>query len=548
MNSIRTLPLTLVTLACGLIGICLASGQVPNSPILPPPTLPFDNETNGFEDQAAFTQDREAFEEVETILKEKVCGKNESDGARSVSGKVPKAANDRPKTPICAEKETKGGLGPVYNATSCVSCHQNPVSGSSSQIAEIRAGHFGPNPDHPEQLAFVEHPGGSVVHQRSINPGIQEHILPEDANRTLRMSTNVLGDGFVECIADVDLILKAATQVSDKFGDLRGTIVLAPVAITADTSREHVGRFGWKSQHASLLNFSADAYLNEMGITSVLQPEENKPDGKPIPPGIDQIPDPEDPKDKDHPFGEDVEAFTRFMRSTKVPPRDTKALAQLSVIAGEKLFNDMGENGKKTGCAICHVPKWTTLPEGSAMDGNFPNNAVPAALGKKDIFPFSDFLLHDIGTGDGIVQTQHAQFPPTSAASIVPLTLDKLKPAPNSRGLDDELRKQAQELHIVHLLSSQSGDQKKADKRIEFDEKNNRRILSGDLADTAQMIRTAPLWGLRVRSQLLHDGSALTIDEAIRKHSGQAERVKLNYANVLTQEERNHLLAFLNSL
>jgi CxxC motif-containing protein (DUF1111 family) len=548
MNSIRPIPHTLVTFACGLIGICLASGQVPNPPILPSPTLPFDNETNGFEDQAAFTQDRESFEEVETILKEKVCGKNEADSPHAVRGKDQKVANGRPTVPVCVEKQTKGGLGPVYNATSCVSCHQNPVSGSSSQIPEIRAGHFGPNPDHPEQLAFFEHPGGSVVHQRSINPAIQEKMLPEDANRTLRMSTNVLGDGFVECIADIDLILKAATQVSDKFGDLRGTIVLAPVAITAGTSREHVGRFGWKSQHASLLNFSADAYLNEMGITSVLQPEENKPDGKPIPPGIDQIPDPEDPKAKDHPFGEDVEAFTRFMRSTKVPPRDTKALTQPAVIAGEKLFNDMAESGKKTGCAICHVPKWTTLPTGSAMDGNFPNNAVPAALGRKDIFPFSDFLLHDIGTGDGIVQTQHAQFPPTSAANVEPLNLDKLKPEPNAQGIDDALRKQAQDLRIVHLLSSQSDEQKKADKRIELDEQNNRRILSGDLADTAQMIRTAPLWGLRVRPQLLHDGSALTIDEAIRKHSGQAEKVKLNYANVLTPKERDHLLAFLNSL
>jgi len=47
-----------------------------------------------------------------------------------------------------------------------------PVSGSSSQIAEIRAGHFGPDLDHPGQLAFIEHPGGSLVHQRAINPAI----------------------------------------------------------------------------------------------------------------------------------------------------------------------------------------------------------------------------------------------------------------------------------------------------------------------------------------------------------------------------------------
>src|SRR2546426_817523 len=65
----------------------------------------FNNATNGFEAQAAFDKDRESFEEVETI---------------------------------------EDGLGPVYNATSCVSCHQNPVTGSSSQVSEIRAGHLEP--------------------------------------------------------------------------------------------------------------------------------------------------------------------------------------------------------------------------------------------------------------------------------------------------------------------------------------------------------------------------------------------------------------------
>src|SRR5438477_4069652 len=153
MNSIRPLFLhILVKLACGLIGVSLALGQVPNSPTpVPPtpapPTLPFDNETNGFEDQEAFTKDREAFEEVETILKETVCAKNESNDARPSRRKVTPAHGASP-SPACVEQETKGGLGPVYNATSCVSCHQNPVSGSSSQIEEIRAGHFGPNRNH----------------------------------------------------------------------------------------------------------------------------------------------------------------------------------------------------------------------------------------------------------------------------------------------------------------------------------------------------------------------------------------------------------------
>src|SRR5205814_567778 len=96
-----------LSVALGVLGVGtgMKLGAVPN-----PPTFPFDNITNGFETQAKFDEDRTKFEETEAI---------------------------------------KDGLGPVYNATSCVSCHQNPVSGSSSQISEIRAGKFGPDPNNP---------------------------------------------------------------------------------------------------------------------------------------------------------------------------------------------------------------------------------------------------------------------------------------------------------------------------------------------------------------------------------------------------------------
>jgi cytochrome c553 len=80
----------------------------------------FNNKTNGFTDQDEFDKDREAFEDVETIVPEE-----KSSASRSQT-----ASNSD-------ETQTKGGLGPVYNATSCVSCHQNPITGSSSQVSEL---------------------------------------------------------------------------------------------------------------------------------------------------------------------------------------------------------------------------------------------------------------------------------------------------------------------------------------------------------------------------------------------------------------------------
>src|SRR5262249_15977604 len=123
----------------------------------------FNNSTNGFEAEDAFDKDRQKFEEVEAI---------------------------------------SDGLGPVYNATSCVSCHQNPGTGRSTQLSEIRGGHHIPDPKDPTKVIFVEPPGGSLIHQRAIDAAIQEHVPPEDEVRTLRMATNTLGDGFVEVIPD----------------------------------------------------------------------------------------------------------------------------------------------------------------------------------------------------------------------------------------------------------------------------------------------------------------------------------------------------------
>jgi CxxC motif-containing protein (DUF1111 family) len=455
----------------------------------------FDDQTNGFEDQAAFAADRETFSEVE---------------------------------------ENEDGLGPVYNATSCVGCHRNPIAGGSSQIVEIRAGRrtFDPTDPSPRKVRFEEPPGGSVIQQRAIDPAIQEAVPPEDDVRTYRISNSVLGNGYVEVIPDEEILRVRNRQ--RRWG-MEGFAVVVPVAVEAAkgddgkiefTFVERLGRFGWKCQEASLLNFSAGAYINEMGITSPLQPDELTSNGRSVA-DYDKVADPEDklvddkdPKKIEHLFGVDVEAFTRFMRSTKVPPRDAPAAAAQDVIEGEKLFR----NHEALGCAVCHHPDYTTPKPGTAiltLDGRRGSDmaTVPDALGGKVIHPYSDFLLHDVGTGDGIAQTQHADLP--------------------SRGQKGARR-------IPDAVRTREGIG-----RVEVgDDKASRRTLRPDPGvdqRTANKVRTAPLWGLRARPQLMHDGLSLTIEDAIRRHNGQAEGVRLKY-EALSNDQRRQLLAFLNSL
>jgi CxxC motif-containing protein (DUF1111 family) len=375
----------------------------------------FDNITNGFENQTNFDLDRAQFDTVEQIA---------------------------------------DGLGPVYNAQACRECHQNPVSASSTQVNELRAGKLN------NDGTFVDHPGGSLVSDRAIDAAIQEHVFDTDTIRTFRTSLNLLGDGFVEATPDSEFTrIQSAQPVG-----MKGTIVMVPVleAISSGTTpTTRIARFGWKNQHASLLSFAADAYLNEIGITSPLFPTENTSNGNSVA-AFDTVPDPEDAPTTGHPFGKDVEAFTRFMRSTKAPPRAPSINDTETPTPGEVVFD-------RIGCVTCHTDSITTAPTGTVFNGG--TFTLNAALGSKTYHPYGDFMLHNIKTGDGIVQAQ----------------------------------------------------------------------ASGTL------IRTAPLWGLRTRTRLMHDGQSLTILDAINRHAGQASS-SVGSFNALSAADNSSLFVFLNSL
>ena len=264
-------------------------------------------------------------------------------------------------------EEVDEGLGPTYNDVACSSCHQAPVTGHISQINEFRAADANGNPP----------PGGqTLIQDRAIDADAQERINTGLSSHEFRSTRTVLGDGFVEAINSNTLVANVANQPFAQRGQLRTVTVLEAAPAT------RTGRFGHKSQHASLESFSADAYVNEMGITSPLQPNENNILGVSSAP-FDTVADPEDD-------GDDVEAFTDFMRALRAPARGP---ITADVSAGSALFDQIG-------CAVCHTRTFTTTAVGTSINGGA--FTVPASLGNKIIHPFSDFALHNIGTSGGI--------------------------------------------------------------------------------------------------------------------------------------------------
>ncbi|HKS39292.1 MAG TPA: di-heme oxidoredictase family protein, partial [Blastocatellia bacterium] len=149
--------------------------------------------------------------------------------------------------------------------------------------------------------------------------------------------------------------------------------------------------FGWKDQQASLLSFSADAYVNEMGITSNFPQtdQENTSNGVSVAAFDNCGAGCVDPEDADN---EDIGLFATFMRGLRAPARGP---INAQVNTGESLFDALG-------CDICHTPTFVTAAPGTLINGGAAT--VPAALGNKRIHPYSDFAMHDVGTGDGIVQ------------------------------------------------------------------------------------------------------------------------------------------------
>src|SRR5215469_4981349 len=326
----------------------------------------------------------------------------------TTNGLVDQATLDDDRAEFEQVEGTSDGIGPLYNSNSCAACHANPITGVESLSTELRAGHLDDSGNFVPATVTLNDglttiANRSLINDRAICPGIvmdaagvahdfqdtciQERVPGTENVRTLRRVTNVLGDGYVEAIDDNTLVQMSNNQAAQSGGKIHGLAVRVPVAEANNALR--VGRFGWKDQHASLLSFASDAYLNEMGVTNQFNPTE-------VTSVCDTVADPEDHQMDGRPAGfNNIDGFAEFMRATKAIPRDASLANTADSKAGEQIFNSIG-------CAICHVASITTAPAGTVINGGALT--VPAALGSQIIHPYSDFLLHDVGSGDGIVQ------------------------------------------------------------------------------------------------------------------------------------------------
>ena len=296
------------------------------------------------------------------------------------------------------------GLGPIFNERSCSACHANGAIGGAGQQVERRYGTLTNG-----VLNGLANTGGSLRQLFGIggfnpspgvncNSGTDANPAPGATIFAGRMTTPTFGLGLVELIPDGTLQGIASAQPAS----IRGIAVDNVIQLTSgpfSRGQHHVARFGWKAVHASLADFAGDAYLNEMGITTTSCANgqvirdfatENRANRAPTNAVINGCPDDLAPGVDDDFAAEenncaggltevqdDVANFAFFMRNLAPAPRGIDN----SQGRGLTEFNREGCNG-------CHVTTTFTV----------------TANGRSQSFnPFSDFLVHDMGTlGDQI--------------------------------------------------------------------------------------------------------------------------------------------------
>lgn len=406
------------------------------------------------------------------------------------------------------------GVGPIFNERGCGNCHTNGQLGGAGENIEQRFGRFVNGRFDPFDGTISEiDAGGSLRQLFSVgnfnNPNlppasrgtcqagnptlccVPPETMPPEANvRAGRLTTPLFGLGLVDAMPDSFFDGLAAAEPAAVRGIARREPILFPDV--QDPSQTvggmRVARFGWKAAVPTLQQFAADAYVNEMGITTQSCVRgtsinnfctESPPDGVPVPVGCDDLAPFQAanfqaltgcPINTDDAVGscaggrtevqDDIANFFTFMTFLAPPGPDSADRGDtISINRGSPLFNQAGCNG-------CHLRTAFRTPAN-------PPTGVP---GNFVFHPFSDFLIHDMGTlGENI-------------------------------GADP-----------------------------------------GETPAQARRMRTAPLWGIRVRNHLLHDGRTSDVATAIRAHDGQGAAARDAF-NALSSADQHALVQFVRSI
>ena len=257
--------------------------------------------------------------------------------------------------------EPETGLGPLFNAPSCLECHEDPVVGGNGDEDEIHATVSGPGGSCDLLLA-----SGGPVFQTDVTPalkaamGIDREPIPAEATvRATRTAPDIFGFGLLNAVPEKSILARADSADRNHDG------------ISGRPNRffdGRLGRFGRKAFLPDLDEFNAGAFVIEMGVTNPGSPSEGTIGDKPIPDGVDPTPEPEL-------SAEAVALVSDFVRFLAPPPR--------------RRLSYSGEQGRATfsriGCASCHTPSLTT-----------GTNRV-RALDRKTVHAYTDLLLHDMG-------------------------------------------------------------------------------------------------------------------------------------------------------
>ncbi|MBI1246068.1 MAG: c-type cytochrome [Alphaproteobacteria bacterium] len=310
---------------------------------------------------------------------------------------------------VSAPSSTKSsdGLGPLYNARGCQSCHLKDGRGHpaadgeqpSSLLYRLALGDGAPDPVYGRQLqtfAIQGHPA-----EVQISNSVERHVAHLAAGRNVTLEKSVphfawnygtpgagltlspriappmIGMGLLEAIPEADIL--AREDPDDRDGDgIRGVA-------NRRAGRPGIGRFGWKAGAASVAEQTANAFLNDIGLGTAIHPQgygdctqaqaacraaphgDDKGDGIEVPAAM-------------------FDLVVFYSKNLAVPHRPKAN--DPAVRRGEKLFADAG-------CSACHVPRQHT---GAGTD--------QPHLANQTIYPYTDLLLHDMGKGlaDGQIE------------------------------------------------------------------------------------------------------------------------------------------------